>query len=249
MALTDKLTTIADAIRDKTGGTEAMTLDQMATEIAGIETGGGVTLEDIAQRNISGVITLSVSPKDYAFHSCVGITEAIVNSGPINKHAFNGCTGMTRVASTASTVLDSAFEGCSALVNVDFPNLIKTNSWAFKGAGIVDVEFPSLSTVGYGAFYQCKSLKKIDIGVSTTFGNICFQYCSNLDTVILRSSSMVPLANVQCFANTPFASGGTGGTVYAPSALITSYQTETNWSTLYAAGTCNVVAIEGSEYE
>ena len=41
MALTDKLTAIADAIRGKTGGTEALTLDQMPTEIAGIETGGG----------------------------------------------------------------------------------------------------------------------------------------------------------------------------------------------------------------
>ena len=41
MALTDKLTNIADAIRGKTGKTEELTLDQMATEIAGIETGGG----------------------------------------------------------------------------------------------------------------------------------------------------------------------------------------------------------------
>ena len=41
MALTDKLTNIADAIRGKTGGTEAMTLDQMAEAIAGIQSGGG----------------------------------------------------------------------------------------------------------------------------------------------------------------------------------------------------------------
>lgn len=41
MALTDKLTAIADAIRAKTGGTAALTLDQMPTEIAGIKVGGG----------------------------------------------------------------------------------------------------------------------------------------------------------------------------------------------------------------
>ena len=41
MALTDKLVAIADAIRGKTGKTEEMTLEQMATAIAGIETGGG----------------------------------------------------------------------------------------------------------------------------------------------------------------------------------------------------------------
>lgn len=36
----DKLTAIADAIRAKTGGTDALTLDGMATAIAGIQTGG-----------------------------------------------------------------------------------------------------------------------------------------------------------------------------------------------------------------
>ena len=45
MALTDKLTTIADAIRGKTGKTEALTLDAMALAIAGIEAGGGGSME------------------------------------------------------------------------------------------------------------------------------------------------------------------------------------------------------------
>lgn len=36
-----KLTAIADAIRGKTGKSDALTLDAMPTEIAGIETGGG----------------------------------------------------------------------------------------------------------------------------------------------------------------------------------------------------------------
>lgn len=40
-ALDTKLTAIADAIRGKTGGTNALTLEQMVTEIAGIQTGGG----------------------------------------------------------------------------------------------------------------------------------------------------------------------------------------------------------------
>ncbi|MBE6948749.1 MAG: hypothetical protein E7456_02770 [Ruminococcaceae bacterium] len=38
MSLNSKMTAIADAIRSKTGITETLTLDRMATEIAGIET-------------------------------------------------------------------------------------------------------------------------------------------------------------------------------------------------------------------
>ena len=41
MALTNKLTAIANAIRAKTGGTKAMTLDEMVTAINSISGGGG----------------------------------------------------------------------------------------------------------------------------------------------------------------------------------------------------------------
>ena len=41
MALTDKLVAIADAIRDKTGSSEKITLDDIPSKIASI-TGGGI---------------------------------------------------------------------------------------------------------------------------------------------------------------------------------------------------------------
>lgn len=45
MALIDKLTNIAEAIRGKTGGTDLLTLDGMATAIASIQT--GINAEEI----------------------------------------------------------------------------------------------------------------------------------------------------------------------------------------------------------
>ena len=47
MALIDKLSAIGDAIREKTGTTELMTLDAMPAAIQGIETGGGIEVEPI----------------------------------------------------------------------------------------------------------------------------------------------------------------------------------------------------------
>ena len=41
MALTDKLTAIADAVRAKTGGTALLTLDEIVSAIGGISGGGG----------------------------------------------------------------------------------------------------------------------------------------------------------------------------------------------------------------
>lgn len=43
MSVNEKMAAIANAIRGKTGGTEMLTLDDMAAAIAGLETGGGAS--------------------------------------------------------------------------------------------------------------------------------------------------------------------------------------------------------------
>ena len=55
---------------------------------------------------------------------------------------------------------------------------------------------------------------------------------------------MCALSDSKAFNGTPFASGGTGGKVLVPRALVESYQTATNWSTLYVAETCEFLALE-----
>ena len=102
------------------------------------------------------------------------------------------------------------------------------------------------SDIGGQLFYNCTSLHTADLGGLQT--NM-FGVCTKFTTLILRSATLVNLTSTNTFTSTPFAIGGTGGTVYVPAALIESYKTATNWSALYEAGTCNFVAIEGSEYE
>lgn len=63
MALTDKLTTLGNAIRVKTGGTEPLTLDQMAIEIQSLSVGDGGTL---TVSTLAGV-TVTVSKDDKTF--------------------------------------------------------------------------------------------------------------------------------------------------------------------------------------
>lgn len=76
MALTDKLSAIGSAIREKTGGTELLTLDAMATAIQGIQTGGGgelkymqVTTTFSMSKGKSGTQTVSNVnlPTEYSF--------------------------------------------------------------------------------------------------------------------------------------------------------------------------------------
>lgn len=58
MALIDKLTNIADAIREKTGGTALLTLDAMAEAIAGIEAGGD------SAGGASGIYMAKITPAE-----------------------------------------------------------------------------------------------------------------------------------------------------------------------------------------
>ena len=56
MALTDKLTAIANAIRGKTGKEDSLTLEQMVTEIEGIEAGGSAPNgTNVTFGNVDGV--------------------------------------------------------------------------------------------------------------------------------------------------------------------------------------------------
>lgn len=76
MALTNKLKAIADAIRDKTGKTEELTLDEMVTEIESISVGGGfdptVTYNidiDIPARKTVSIYTNTSSLSDFVEHT------------------------------------------------------------------------------------------------------------------------------------------------------------------------------------
>lgn len=84
MALTDKLTAIADAIRAKTGGTDALTLDQMATTISTIET--GVSIEElVAALEYSGLsLTEDMSASE--------ILEVLREAYPTKTVIFDGTT-------------------------------------------------------------------------------------------------------------------------------------------------------------
>lgn len=65
MALTDKLTAIANAIREKGGTSEPLTLDQMAAAITAIEAGGGANIK-------MGSFTLSQTADSYTLTHGLG---------------------------------------------------------------------------------------------------------------------------------------------------------------------------------
>lgn len=64
MALTDKLTAIADATRAKTGTTNQMTLDEIATAINGIS-GGNIEVKSFVPAQAANVTTATIDLTNY----------------------------------------------------------------------------------------------------------------------------------------------------------------------------------------
>jgi hypothetical protein len=166
---------------------------------------------------------------NYSFASCTQLKSVNLPNVEVGENnEFVGCSKLeTALLPRVTGQLTNTFVSCSKLKNVNINNV----------------------TMLYSAFNMCSALTTLDAPKLTRISSSSFQNCSSLTTLILRSETLCTLGSGNAFNNTPFASNGTGGTVYVPSALITEYQNATNWSTLYAGGKCNFVAIEGSEYE
>lgn len=252
MALINKLTAIADAIRGKTGKTEEMTLDQMATEIAGIEVGGGGD-DSFWLGLISGDVTdlttdKIVSTREYAFSNSRLVNVELPSLKTLGNRTFDACKKLKTVSlPEVDRLSDLSFNSCSALESIYVPNVTYIGRQALYGVGVVSLSFPKATSSGMSACSNCPNLQKVEFGQVTTVPS--FAKDISLNCLIFRANGVCSLGSVSHLSGTPFESGGTGGTVYCPQALIEQYQQATNWSTLYAQGTCNFVAIEGSEYE
>lgn len=118
---------------------------------------------------------------------------------------------------------------------------------------IIVLRGANVPNLGGNSFRENSGLTHFDVTFTKSGrwigGSVVFMSCSKLETLIIRSENLVSLGDTNCFTGTPFASGGTGGTIYVPSALIASYQAANNWSTILGYANNQIKAIEGSIYE
>lgn len=196
--LTDKLTNIADAIREKTGGTDALTLDGMVEAIAGIQAGGG---EDLLVAKISGTLTeysnsevTTISNNGFRYFNTLE-TVSLPNVEVIGSYAFNYCTTLTSASFPKATTISSyAFNYCTALTSASFPNLEAVSQGAFQVCPKLEsLYFPNAKKIGKNAFY-CNSgympLREINFPSATEIGD------SSFSRAIYVTKAYIPKAEV-----------------------------------------------------
>ena len=218
------------------------------TEYAAVDVSvsGGYTADEIAFGGMTGAVTVNGSSriKTYAFYNQTGITSfSAPNTEGFDSYAFQNCSSCTTFYFPNATYMYAAraFAGCSSVQLLCFP----------KGG-----TYPYKTYLYNTTFENCSNLETIDLNVVTGLGNGSFTNCAKLTTIILRHTSVVTIGNTATFNGTPFASGGTGGTIYIPQSLYNAlgtgtndYKAASNWSTIDGYGTITWAKIEGSYYE
>ena len=133
------LTAIANAIREKTGGTDQMTPEQMATEIFSIKSGDDESFKRVIERNALKPTLPSdlTNIGNYAFSDCTSLALTSLPAGVenIGAYAFNNCThlALTSLPSGVTSIGDNAFDECTNLTSITFEGTPATiSSTAFK---------------------------------------------------------------------------------------------------------------------
>ena len=225
------LTNMADAIREKTGGTEPITPSNFATEIAGIQSGGDTTIEDGL---VEGTLTEYSNDRvtnvgEYAFYHTTISKIDLPNVTSVKKMAFQSSFVQSLNLPKATSIGETSCGWCSSLQQINIPNVISIDKTAFRQTSLPSITLPKVTNVANDAFYENENLKSVDFYSKVTIATHAFVFCSVLETVILRSETMCTLSGIGVFSSTPIESGT--GYIYVPDNLVDSYKSATNWST------------------
>lgn len=170
----------------------------------------------------------------------------------VGHYGFGGCENLTSISlPNVVTVGDSGFYNCKLLKNVFLPKLTTLGRNGFNSTGLESINLPLCTKLGVASFSQTNKLVVATLPLVTSLEGSCFSYSSvqkidtssvisigayafggaqQLDTLILRNSSVCTLANsTNTFTNTKIAAGT--GYIYVPDNLVDSYKIATNWVT------------------
>lgn len=174
------LTSIGEAIREKTGKPEQITPVQMPDEIRGIQ--GGTEPPSVgfvpSTWDDEGYVTngtwYGTIVPDYAFYSFRGAPWKFAdiafadNVTRIGKYAFQACTSLalTSLPDSITTIDSYGFGVCTSLSVLDLPKgLTSIGTYAFNECtGLTSVTFHStLQSIPSTAFNKCTNIAQIRV--------------------------------------------------------------------------------------
>ena len=140
-----------------------------------------------------------------------------------------------RIESDVTSVGNGAFVSCLSLRTAIFPNATSLGADSMRGcARLTTIEIPKTIQINAFCFFGCSRLPRIFLqSVTALTGQQIFWNCQALTTVIMGKRAT--LGNANSFTNN-------NAIIYVQPDDLSWYETETNWSTLYANNRIKSVA-------
>ena len=221
-SIAKKFSAIGNAIRYKTGGTAALTLDEMPAAI-----------RSIAFKISEGLKIVTTPGSAYQTYDIAGIgtcadTDIIiprfygstVSSRPIiniQQNAFLGNTKITSLIIPCASVVDTirvgaySFKNCTSLTSIALGDATNIYDGAFTNCvNLKNVDLGSgLQSIGRSAFEGCSSLTSVVIPETvTTIDALAFYNCKNLIFEVDSDNSTYRVANNCLIADSTLVCAG-----------------------------------------
>ena len=204
-----------------------------ATTIVAKVFSGCNTLENVVGSDIE---TLGTD----AFYNCTNLISAVFPKiETLGSGAFQNCTNLiSAVFPKLRTVSTSTFAYCKKLTQANFPLLRNIPDSAFERCQQLlssEVDFSSVQSIGYNCFYNCEALTSLRFpALNAAIARYAFDSCYALTDVYIGSTTLIGLANVNAFNNTPIAMSGSHASadarIHVRAELLNDFKTATNWS-------------------
>jgi hypothetical protein len=188
-----------------------------------------------AAQLVDATLSVAKTISGYSFAQCTQLkTVNAPQVETVQGYAFQNTGVFTTFNGSPIHLMGNAFQNCTKLAVLDLTRCTDIGNYACGYCyALEEAIMPAIVTLATSAFQSCTALKKADIGPNcTTINTYAFSYCQNLDTVIIRGSTL-PQLGTNAFGNTKIAAG-TGYIYFADAAVKAQAETATNWA-VYAA--------------
>lgn len=206
MSVNEKMTALADSVRDLRGTTEKLGIDQMREEVGAAKgdidaalsalSEKGVELpENASSADIAGAIT-NIGSDPRLAQMVERTLETLVDDTieKVGEYAFYQNTSSvikTVNLPNAKAVGYQAFYLCRQLTEVKLPNVERIDTYAFQGCtAISELNFPRLATCGGNAFNGCTGIVSINMPMLDTDASSLFSGCTSLKTIALPAMTV-----------------------------------------------------------
>lgn len=187
MSVNEKMTAIANEIRELSGTENLLGLDAMTENVqeANEEIALQKELLEQAIEELKGKADPELYNKGHADGYADGYAESVAEYEPFVDSLIEN-TLVSLVNDRVKKVNAYLCNRNANLVEVKLPNVETIGDRAFTGCdGLTEIDFPKCTYIGTYGFQSCQKLATINLPELKTVGGYAFQSCSSLTSVVM----------------------------------------------------------------